>query len=65
MEGAPSWGSYVVADDQWKKKVTLIKNDLILIKYEAEKLGLELVASLVRMAILEVEGKLKLGGEPA
>lgn len=54
-----------MADDQWKKKVTLIKNDLILIKYEAEKFGLELVASLVRMAILEVEGKLKLGGEPA
>lgn len=42
-----------MADDHRMAKIAILKNDLILVAHEAEKLGLELIASFLRMAILE------------
>ncbi len=54
-----------MADDQRKVRISLLKNELMLVKHEAERLGLEIVATLVRMAILEVDGRLNPGSEQA
>ena len=36
-------------------ELTLLKNDLLLVQLQARKLGLELVGSLVAMAIMSIE----------
>jgi len=41
-----------------------IKHDLAELRRRAERLELELVASLVRMAILDIEAMLRDGGTP-